>query len=126
MDDEQAKLEQLRQERKRVRNEVYSLGVRLNAGESEVRAALDAAIRRSDELAAEIYRLSAPPAPPPRTGPPVPMPMYGPPANRERRLPRGGFDDSATMYGPPPAPMYGPPPIRSRLFRFLSRLFRRG
>ena len=123
MDDEQAKLAELRAERKRVRNEVYSLGMRLNAGEHEVRATLDAAIRRSDELAAEILRLSQPPRPT-DDGPPLPAPMYGPPPSRERRLPRGGFDDSATMYGPP-APMYGPPSVLRRSFGFLFRLFGR-
>ena len=83
MDDKQAKLEELQQERKRVRDEVYSLGVRLNAGESEVRAALDAAIRRSDELAEEISRLSEPPWAI-GDGPPIAAPMYGPPPIRSR------------------------------------------
>ncbi len=92
MGDNDLKIAELRLERKRVREDVYDLGVRFNAGETEVRAALDAAIRRSDELEAEIVRLT--PSPP---------------------APRGGHAVAA-MYGPP-APMYGPPgPSWSRGF----------
>jgi hypothetical protein len=111
----------LQAERKRVREDVYSLGVRVNAGETAVQKDLDAAIARSDEIDAEIRRLTGQT----RVVPSVPMPMYGPPAMFDSRLPRGGFDGSATMYGPPVAPMYGPPPVGSRVLAFLSRLFRR-
>lgn len=112
-------LARLQAERKGVRAQVYDLGVRLNAGDESVRAALDAAIRRSDELAKQIERLT----------------------------PHDVFDEKArdvpaVMYGPPVAPMYGPPPVGmlEELRRrrrdpvpapdpkrpgFLSRLFRR-
>jgi hypothetical protein len=97
----------LQAERKRVREDVYSLGMRVNAGETAVQKDLDAAIARSDEIDEEIRRLTESPA------------------MLDSRLPRGGFDGSATMYGPPVAPMYGPPPVGSRVLAFLSRLFRR-
>jgi hypothetical protein len=117
------KVSVLRAERKRVREDVYSLGMRVNAGETALQKELDAAIARSDEIDAEIRRLTGQTRMP--EGPLVAAPMYGPPPIRNSRLPRGGFDGSATMYGPPVAPMYGPPPVGSRVLAFLSRLFRR-
>jgi hypothetical protein len=112
---------ELKAERKRVRADVYSLGVRLNAGETDVRAALDAAIRRSDEIDAELRRLE--PAPPPRdpNEPIEAMAMYGPP-------PVGFLERSRRAVSPPqptPAPMYGPPPVRTGILQFLRRLFRK-
>jgi hypothetical protein len=100
MSDDAPRLQQLREERRKVRDEVYALGVRLNAGERDVKPALDAAIRRSDELAAEILRLEAPPP-----------------------LPRGR--QSAPMYGPPPAPMYGPPAPSFSLRKLIGGLVSR-
>ena len=87
-------LARLQAERKGVRAQVYDLGVRLNAGDESVRAALDAAIKRSDELAEAIQRLTSP-----------------------RTFDENAPDLPAVMYGPPPAPMYGPPGLLARLFR---------
>jgi hypothetical protein len=68
-----------------VREDVYALGVRFNAGETDVRAALDAAIRRSDELEAKIVQLTLAEK---EEDLARPQPMYGPPVVQRR----GFFD----------------------------------
>jgi hypothetical protein len=79
MSDDDQKLVQLREEKKKAREDVYSLGVRFNAGETGVRADLDAAIRRSDELDVEIRRMTEVESEQPLKLHDLPPPLYGPP-----------------------------------------------
>jgi hypothetical protein len=96
----------LQAEKRQVRSPMYELDRRLKSGDESARAALEDAIRRSDEIEAQIDRID-------REIRSLEHPNLG---NRE---------DAAVMYGPP-APMYGPPAGGGGKPRgLLGRLFRR-
>ena len=81
MDDVDLRIAAMEKELAELRTVIDALGERLGRGENAVRADLNPAIRRANELGSELYRLKV------SSGRlvPAPAPMYGPPPSGFRR-----------------------------------------